>query len=121
MGQALTPGFAHHPVSVFDRGKPVVVAGVVREFRWTSPHAWLYVDVPGDATAGAGTERGQPLALEGTSIDVMVRNGWKSSSLRAGDHVRVVVAPRRDGAPGGQFLAVTLTGTGKVLSIDRAP
>jgi Family of unknown function (DUF6152) len=116
----LTPAsvLAHHPKAVFDHSKPVVVEGVVREFRWTSPHAWLLLAVARDApTGGAGADGTEQWALEGASLAVMVRNGWKSNSLRAGDRVRVLVAPRRDGAPGGEFLGVTLTESGKVLRI----
>jgi len=113
---ALAPAvaLAHHPTGTFDHARPVLIEGVVREFRWTSPHAWLYVDVPADAAAGGA----QSWALEGSSLAVMVRNGWKSGSLRPGDHVRVLVAPRRDGAPGGEFISVTLTESGKVLQLS---
>lgn len=100
---------AHHANTEFDRQSRVTVEGVVREFRWTSPHAWLYVDVP----------RNKPMAgewaFEGASIPSMLRNGWKSSSLKAGDRVRVVSAPRKDGGRGGELLSLTLTDTGKVL------
>jgi hypothetical protein len=109
---------AHHGVSMFDRDKPIVVSGVVREFRWTSPHAWIVVDVPATTQAGA-VQAADPAqwSFEGASIGILVRNGWKSSSLRAGDHVKVLAAPRRDGSHSGEFLAVTLTDSGKVLQL----
>lgn len=117
---------AHHGTTMFDRGNPIIVSGVVHEFRWTSPHAWIVVDVP--ATPGAPPANGAAPAkgpaadpgqwsFEGGSIAVMVRNGWKSTSLRAGDRVSVVAAPRRDGTRSGEFLRITLTETGKVLQI----
>lgn len=113
---------AHHGTTEFDRGHPVVVNGVVREFRWTSPHAWLFLDVQAAGAAAAplkdtGAAERRQWAFEGASITVMVRNGWKSSSLRAGDHVSVVAAPRRDGSRVGEFLSVTLTDSGKVLRL----
>jgi hypothetical protein len=113
---ALAPvvALAHHPRATFDHTRPVQIDGVVSEFRWTSPHAWLYVEVPRDAAAGGA----QRWALEGSSLAVMVRNGWKSGSLRPGDRVRVLLAPRRDGAPGGEFISVTLTESGKVLRLS---
>ena len=123
---------AHHDTTAFDRGNPIVVSGVVHEFRWTSPHAWIVVDVPSTrqsaaprpvaksaatpAVAAPAAEAEQ-WAFEGASIAVMVRNGWKSSSLRAGDHVSVEAAPRRDGTRSGEFRRVTLTDSGKVLQI----
>lgn len=110
------PSGAHHGATVFDRSKPIAVSGVVREFRWTSPHAWIYLEVP-RAETGAGATQIDQWAFEGASISVMVRNGWKSNSLRAGDRVRVLAAPRKDGTHGGEFLSVTLTETGKVLHL----
>jgi len=100
---------AHHATSEFDHQRTVTVEGVVREFRWTSPHAWLFIEVP------AGKVAGGEWAFEGASITSLTRNGWKNSSIKAGDHVRVVSAPRRDGGRGGELLSLTITDTGKVL------
>lgn len=100
---------AHHASSEFDHKHTVTVEGVVHEFRWTSPHAWLFVDVPGNAPAGGRW------AFEGASIPALLRNGWKSSSVKAGDRVRVTTAPRRDGGRSGELLSLTLTDSGKVL------
>jgi len=114
---------AHHGVTTFDRAKPVVVSGVVREFRWTSPHAWVFLDVPETnalASTPAGPAQGAAASqwsFEGASITIMVRNGWKSSSLHPGDHITVVAAPRRDGARSGELISVTLAESGKVLQV----
>ena len=110
------PSAAHHTATVFDRSKPIVVSGVIREFRWSTPHAWIFVEVP-RAETGLGATVLDQWAFEGAPISVMVRNGWKSSSLRAGDRVRVLAAPRKDGTNGGEFLSVTLTDSGKVLGL----
>ncbi|MGC3982405.1 MAG: DUF6152 family protein [Steroidobacteraceae bacterium] len=93
---------AHHSESAYDKQKQVILSGTVKEFRWANPHCWLYVLVP--------DEKGQPVewALEGGSISVLARNGWRAKSLNVGDHVRVYVNPNRDGSPGGGFLTVTL-------------
>jgi hypothetical protein len=110
------PLHAHHGTTIYDRDKPLVVSGVIREFRWTSPHAWIYLEVPRVA-GGARAIAHDEWAFEGASIAVMVRNGWKSISLRPGDRVRVLAAPRKDGTHGGEFLSVTLE-SGKVLRLD---
>jgi hypothetical protein len=117
---AAMPLAAHHAATVFDRDKTIVVEGTVREFRWTSPHAWILLDVPRDGAAGttASTPADQ-WAFEGTSLAVMVRNGWNRSSLRPGDRVRVQAAPRKDGTHGGEFLSVTLTASGKVMGFSQ--
>jgi hypothetical protein len=43
-----------------------------------------------------------------TSPAFLLRNGWKSSTLKTGDKVSVTVRPMRDGTPGGLFVSVTL-------------
>lgn len=110
---------AHHGAAAYDRDKPITIDGTVREFRWTSPHAWILIDVPagGGAAAGAAAQPATSVqwAFEGTAIPVMVRNGWRSSTLHPGDHIRVLAAPRRDGARGGEFIAVTLGDSGRTL------
>jgi hypothetical protein len=117
---AAMPLAAHHAATVFDRDRTIVVEGTVREFRWTSPHAWIFLDVPRDGTVSSpGSSPADEWAFEGASLAVMVRNGWKSSSLRAGDRVRVQAAPRKDGTHGGEFLSVTLTASGKVMGFGK--
>ena len=120
---ATQTGGAHHGAAAYDRDKPITVDGVVREFRWTSPHAWILLEVPaagvppsaGAADAGAARRASEQWSFEGTAISVMVRNGWRSSTLHPGDRVRVLAAPRRDGTHGGEFIAVTLGDTGRTL------
>ncbi len=107
---AVTAVQAHHSESAYDKQKQVILSGTVKEFRWANPHCWLYVMVPDEK--GGATE----WALEGGSISVLARNGWRAKSLTAGQHVRVYVNPNRDGSPGGGFLTVT-SDDGTVLSI----
>ena len=47
-----------------------------------------------------GVELGSP--------NSMVKNGWRSSSLKPGDKVTVVVNPLKSGEPGGIFVSVVL-------------
>jgi hypothetical protein len=91
---------AHHASNAFDRTKVILVTGTVKEFRWTSPHSWLYLAVPN----GKGGD--DEWALEGGSVSAMVRNGWTSQSLRPGQKVKVLVAPRFDGTNSGEYLSV---------------
>ena len=53
-----------------------------------------------------GVELGSP--------NSMVRTGWKSTVLKPGDHVTVVISPLRSGEKGGAFVSVTLA-DGRVL------
>jgi hypothetical protein len=95
------PAAAHHSFAMFDAGKLVTVAGTVKEFQWTNPHAFIVMMVPNsDGQAEQwSVEMGGPGGL--------ARQGWVPKTLRPGMNVSVVMHPLRDGH-GGQFLAVTL-------------
>ena len=56
--------------------------------------------------------------LEGTSINIMVRAGWRSNMIKVGDKVTAVAAPSKDGKPTGLLLEVTFAnGEKKDMSI----
>jgi hypothetical protein len=100
--------FAHHSFAMFDQTKQLPLKGVVVEFQWTNPHAFIQLEVP----ETDGTKN--TWSIELNSPNNLKRQGWKSSSWKAGDAVTVVINPLRDGAKGGLFVAVTLP-DGKVL------
>ena len=102
------PAFAHHSAAGIDRSKSVTLVGTVRQFGWTNPHSWMEVDVPTDSGAMVTWK------VEMTSPAFLVRAGWKSTTLKAGDKVTVIVRPLRSGDPGGLFVSVTLP-TGQTL------
>jgi uncharacterized protein DUF6152 len=93
---------AHHSAAGIDRTKTVVLTGTVKQFGWTNPHSWMEVDVP-DQKGGTTTWK-----VEMTSPAYLVRAGWKSTTLKQGDEVKVTVRPLRDGSPGGLFVSVLL-------------
>jgi hypothetical protein len=93
---------AHHSSAGIDQTKSVTLNGTVKEFRWGNPHAWIDLDVPNDK-GGVDT-----WSLEMTAPSFLLRAGWKSSTLKAGDKVTVTARPMRDGTPGGLFVSVTL-------------
>jgi hypothetical protein len=93
---------AHHSAAGIDRTKSVTLVGTVKQFGWTNPHSWMEVDVP-DQKGGTITWK-----VEMTSPAYLVKAGWKSTTLKPGDEVKVAVRPLRDGTPGGLFVSVTL-------------
>lgn len=99
---------AHHSFAMFDRDKELVLAGTVREFQWTNPHAFIELDVVDDAGAV------EKWSVEMNSPNNLTRQGWKSSMLKSGDKVTVTLNPLRDGKKGGLFVAITLA-DGKVI------
>lgn len=100
---------AHHSGAMFDQAKTITVVGTVREFKWASPHAWLYLVM---AVPGGMTEE---YAVELSSINIIARRGWDRHSANPGDRLSVTVHPMRDGGKQGLLLSMTLPG-GKVLT-----
>lgn len=93
---------AHHSPVMFDRSVRKTLAGTVVEFAWMNPHASIQLDVP---NGSGGTDR---WGVELGSPNSMVRNGWRSSLLKPGDKVTVVVNPLKSGELGGIFVSITL-------------
>ena len=98
------PVLAHHSFAMFDQTKEVKLVGTVKEFQWTNPHAFIHIEVSG--TGGAS----ETWDIELNSPNNLKRQGWKPTSLKAGDKVTVMTNPLRDmtGHKGGLFIAVTL-------------
>jgi hypothetical protein len=93
---------AHHSPVMFDRSIRKTLVGTVVEFAWMNPHASIQLDVPNES---GGTDR---WGVELGSPNSMVRNGWRSSILKPGDKVTVVVNPLKSGEFGGIFVSMTL-------------
>jgi hypothetical protein len=87
---------------MFDQNKDVTLKGVVREFQWTNPHAFIHIEVPDES---GGQETWQ---VELNSPNNLKRQGWKSTSMKVGDKVTLVIKPLRDGSKGGLFVSVKL-------------
>src|SRR5205085_12186039 len=85
--------FLHHSFAAeFDSSKPVELKGAVTKLDWVNPHAWIYIDVKdqGGAVVSWACELGSP--------NLLMRNGWKRDSLKAGDNVVVTGSAAKDGS-----------------------
>ncbi|MEO6040468.1 MAG: DUF6152 family protein [Croceibacterium sp.] len=95
------PGIAlaHHSYAMFDMNKTLALDATIMRFKWQNPHSFIdaEIKVPG------GTER---WTVEMTSPNNLAQAGWKRSSLRPGDHVKLYVHPLRAGAKGGSYVGV---------------
>ncbi len=91
--------WAHHSFSMFDGEHPIEIEGAVKEFKFTSPHSFIVVVVPGKDNAS------EIWTLEGVSPAELVREGWSSKILKPGDEIKVKLAPFRSGVPGGSWRA----------------
>jgi len=103
-----TTAFAHHSPIVFDRTKQVTLTGVVTEFRWGNPHSWIHIDVA-DADGKVGN-----WGIEMNPASHLARDGWRSTTLKRGDQVSIVVFPLRNDEKGGQYISIKLP-DGKTL------
>jgi hypothetical protein len=99
---ATTAASAHHSFAMFDLGKDVTVDAVIKEVQFTNPHVWLQILVKDDK--GTETE----WSIESGAPGMMLRNGWKPSTLKAGDKVTLTLHPLRDGRPGGSLVKVVV-------------
>jgi hypothetical protein len=105
---------AHHSFAMFDLGKEVTVDAVVKEVQFTNPHVWLQILVRDEK--GVETE----WSVESGAPGMMLRNGWKASTLKAGDKVRLTLHPLRNGSPGGSLVRVTVP-DGRTLGPGAPP
>ena len=88
---------AHHSFAMFDQENPVELDGVVQEFKFTSPHTFIiFVAKQQDGTT-------QTWSLEGGAPSALVRDGWSSKTIKAGDELKLTIQPLRSGAPGGSW------------------
>jgi hypothetical protein len=93
---------AHHAGTMYDHARVETVSGAVKEWRWANPHAFLQILAP-DAS-------GQEVvwSFESTSPNILVRSGWRRTTFKPGDKVKVMYNPLKDGAPGGSLTGVVL-------------
>jgi hypothetical protein len=101
---------AHHSPVVFDLTKEVKLAGTVKEFRWSNPHSFIELNVKGEK---------DPWAIEMNGPAALVKAGWRSTTLKAGLPVTVVINPLRTNEKVGKFVSITLP-DGKQLT-ERPP
>jgi hypothetical protein len=112
---AATTALAHHSFAVYDHTRTLNLKGKVTKWQWSNPHAYLDIDVR-DANGAV-----KHYTLEGTSINMLQRSGWRSNMIKAGDEVTAIAAPLLNGEPAGLLLSITLAnGETKELPVPAA-
>ena len=105
------PVMAHHSYSMFDMSKTVVLDAQVTRFKWQNPHAFIEVD----AMVNGTKER---WSIEMTSPNNLIQSGWKRTSLKPGDKVKLYVHPLRSGARGGAYSGVRFADGSTLGEVD---
>jgi hypothetical protein len=105
---AAWPLAAHHSAAMFDDTRVVELSGTVKALQWTNPHIWLQVMVEQD---GRPTE----WSLEGGSPNSLSRQGWRSTTFKAGDVITVRLRPMKDGTAAGSFIGAKFAADGRTI------
>ena len=102
---------AHHGTGIsYDlQHDPIILKGVVTEFRWANPHVSIYIDVK-DANGKV-----QNWAIECTSIVGYARKGYNRNSLKPGQEVSALVYPSKVKSTSNAVLAHIELPDGKVI------
>ena len=108
------PALAHHSFAMFDAGKKVTLAGTVKEFQWTNPHAFIQMIVAN------GDGQAEQWSIEMGGPGGLARQGWVPKTLKPGMNVSVTMHPLKEGH-GGQFLAVKLPDGTQLGNPDNEP
>ena len=109
------PAIGHHSFAMFDAQKSTTLEGTVKDFQWTNPHSWILLMV--DNAEG----KPEQWAIEMGGPAGLARQGWRPKTLTPGMKVKTVIHPLRDGANGGQFMAVTLPDGTQMGNVNAAP
>jgi hypothetical protein len=99
---ASSSAIAHHSFAMFDLTKEVSLQGEIVEFQWTNPHVFIQIltlDGKGDQTEWS---------IEAGAPGMLTRTGWRSSMLKPGDKVILVMHPLKSGKASGSLIRVTL-------------
>jgi hypothetical protein len=105
------PMSAHHGRATFDETKLATIMGTVSSFQFSNPHALLVVDVRND--------KGNIVMWlgEGTSPNMLVREGWDKRTIKPGDRITATGHPARDGTNSMRIERIVLP-NGKELTFE---
>jgi hypothetical protein len=85
---------AHHSAAPFDFAKTVTIEGTVKSFEVMNPHTHALVTL-------ADAKGTRDIDFEGHSASNFYRAGYVRGAVQPGDHIQLLIAPRRDGKDGG--------------------
>ena len=86
------PAFAHHSMSMYDRGHDTTFKATITQFDWSNPHSQITFTVT--------DEHGniEKCVAEGPSPIRLGNRGWSKDTLKPGDQVTIVGNRNKDGS-----------------------
>ena len=108
---SVVPVQAHHSFAAeYDSKKPIKITGTVTKVEWMNPHARFYVSTKGED--GKVTNWNFELG----AIPVLLKQGWRKSSLKEGDQVTVDGYMAKDASNSANARSVVLADGRKVFA-----
>jgi hypothetical protein len=107
------PLFAHHGFAGrYDEDHPVTVTGTVVELQFMNPHSFIIFE---NKDTGGKDVRWQ---AELGSANLLAREGWTRTTLKAGDHITIIGPQNKNGSADlnlSHESKITMADSGKVL------
>ena len=94
LGMASATVFGHHSAAAQDFNKRVEIEGIIKTWEIANPHGRVVLRV----TDQKGT---RDIEFETHSRNNVYRAGYRDGMVKAGDKVKISIAPNRDGSDGG--------------------
>jgi hypothetical protein len=96
------PVLAHHGSANFEMNQVSTIKGTVVGYELINPHVKITLKV--EQEGGKAVE----WYVEGVSLNMMLRAGFKRDSMKAGDVVSVTGHPGKNGTPSLLFMKIVL-------------
>lgn len=105
------PALAHHGRASYDATRVFTIMGTVSDFQFSNPHAELFLDVKDDK---GNIEK---WIGEGTSPNMLIREGWNRRTIKPGDQITATGHPARNGGNTMRIEKIVLP-SGKELTFE---
>jgi hypothetical protein len=105
------PLSAHHGSSAYHVDREITITGIVKEWRWSDPHTWVYLTVKGSGGTEVWDGEGPPLTWA-------AQRGWSSATLKNGEGVSLVMYPSKREARAGLVKRIRRA-NGETLDVSR--
>jgi hypothetical protein len=105
--------FAHHSMSMYDRGHDTTFKATITQFEWVNPHSQITFTAP--------DEHGNLVTwvAEGPGPNRLANHGWTKDSLKPGDQVTIVGNVNKDGSPTMRFERIILPNGQELVARPR--